>query len=226
MPYGYRVFSDVKRPSKDLIDAFAQFGSADICDAMNKSSTMSTHIRPAYPVEKPVVGPAITVSVPTGSQQIRAIGMDHAQEGDVVVFNSLGNTEYAVIGGNFAQSLKSRGVNGVIVDGSYRDFNELKEMDMPVFSRGIATMGGPSSGPGEVNVPIACGSIVVNPGDIIVADNDGIVVIPPAFAEEILERVRAIAAKNEADQEKLLRGEVLNVDKAREDAAKAGCEFV
>ncbi|MCA9878567.1 MAG: hypothetical protein KC442_12320 [Thermomicrobiales bacterium] len=186
MTLGKRIFMDINRPAPALVERFRQYGASDFGDVMYKANTMDRAIGPVFSPVPRIVGSAVTVSVPTGSMNVRMIAMNMTQPGDVLVINSYGCMNYAVLGGVFATALVQRGVQGVIIDGAIRDLTEIRDLGLPVFARGVTTMAPPHVGPGEANVPIACGRIVVNPGDIIVADEDGIVAIPQHAAEQVL----------------------------------------
>jgi regulator of RNase E activity RraA len=130
-----------------------------------------------------------------------------------------------MIGGNIALGMQSRGIRGFIIDGAVRDVSELRELGFPTFARGVATAAADLGGPrGEVNVPIACGSVVVNPGDIVVADEDGIVVVPPTVAEEVVAAVHALNAKHEQAREFLRRGQVTAIDQITREFVAQGLE--
>ena len=227
MPIGHRVHTHVNRPDPELVKRFACLSTPDIADAMNNSYTLDRAIRPVYTPIKRVAGPAITVSSPTASLAVLKIGLSLTQPGDIVVANAQGNLHSTLVGGNICRGLVHRGLAGLVLDGSLRDPSQVREDGLPVWSRGITTAGGPM-GPnlGEVNVPIACGGVVVNPGDIVVADEDGVVVVPVAEAEYVLAATLAIVDKHEQWQELLLRGEVTGIAAIEADLRSAGCEFI
>jgi RraA family protein len=212
MPVGFRAFTNVTRPERETVEAFREFQSVDLSDAMNLANIVDRAIGPAYSPIPKVVGTAITVSVPTGAQSVRRVAMELCQEGDVLVINGYGAPHYAMIGDNLARALEAKGVAGVVIDGAFRDLTAFREMQFPVFARHVATIAGPKQGQGEVNVPIACGGVVVNPGDIIVADEDGIAVVPRDSAEWVLQRVREVVAGFAAVQDRLKSGEVTGAD--------------
>lgn len=222
MTYGARIHLSIERPDPDLVARLAQFSTADLSDAMQGAGTLSRALQPAYLPIRRIAGPAVTIAVPTGAQSVRKVGFDTAQAGDVIVMNGHGVLHYAMLGGNIALGLKHRTIAGMVIDGAIRDVSAFREMDLPVFSAGLCTLPGPKDGPGEVNVPIACGGVVVNPGDIIVADEDGIVCIPPAVAEDILTAVSAITARFAAQHEQLLRGAVTDADALRQRLSNSG----
>ena len=215
MKIGYRLFDDVQRPSSELIDRIRSYRSCDLSDAMNRTQTM-IGIRPIYTPMERVVGPAVTVNSVVPSIDAGKMALATSRPGDVLVVTAPFSTGHAVWGGNLAFGTKSRGVAGLIVDGSVRDVAEIQAVGLPTFAKEIATAAAPIHSPqGEVNVPIACAGIVVFPGDIVVADEDGIVVLPPGHVEEILEDTDTVLAKAASVQEVLARGDITNIDGIR-----------
>ena len=226
MPIGFRVYRRSERPSQDLLQRFTALHSADVSDAMNRAGTMDRGIAPIFTPIRAIVGPAVTVSAPTGAFNIVKIGMEQTRRGDVLIINARGVVNGALIGGNVCRGLVHRGLAGFISDGAVRDVSEIREQDFPTFARGVTTVMGPIDGPGEVNVPIACGGIVVHPGDIIVADEDGIVAVPIADAHEVLAATHKLIAAHEAVQPVLLRGEVTNIANIERTLREQGCAFI
>lgn len=215
MKIGYRMFEEVTRPPAELIERVRDYRSCDLSDAMNRTQTVNG-IRPIYSPVGRVVGPAVTVNSVVPSIDAGKMALAASRRGDVLVVTAPFSTGHAVWGGNLAFGTKSRGIAGLIVDGSVRDVGEIREVGLPTFARDIATAAAPVHSPqGEVNVPIACGGVVVFPGDIVVADEDGIVVLPPEHIDEILEDTDAVIAKARNVQEILARGEVTNLEGIR-----------
>jgi regulator of RNase E activity RraA len=215
MKFGFRMFEEVVRPPAELIERVRGYRSCDLSDAMNRTQTMSG-IRPIYSPMDRVVGPAVTVNSVVPSIDAGKMALATSKPGDVLVVTAPFSTGHAVWGGNLAFGTKSRGVSGLVVDGSVRDVGEIQSVGLATFARDIATAAAPVHAPqGEVNVPIACGGVVVFPGDIVVADEDGIVVLPLGHVEAILEDADAVLAKAASVQEVLARGEVTNLDGIR-----------
>jgi regulator of RNase E activity RraA len=226
MPVGFRVYRRSSRPDAALVRRFADLNTADLSDAMNRSGTMDRGIAPVFRPVKRVVGPAVTVSAPTGAFNMVKIGMEQTRAGDVLVVNARGALNGALVGGNVCRGLVHRGLAGLIADGAVRDAGEIQRDGLATFARGVTTVMGPIDGPGEVNVPIACGGVVVHPGDIVIADEDGIVVVRPDEAEEILAATAKLEASHTAVQPVLLRGEVTNIAKIEQALRDQGCAFV
>jgi regulator of RNase E activity RraA len=226
MPVGFRVYTHIQRPASEVLARFSALRTPDISDAMNRAGTMDNGIQPAYLPAKRVIGPAVTVSVPTGAFNVIKAGMQETRAGDVLVVNARGNLRGALIGGNVCRGLLHRGLAGVVMDGAVRDVSEIREDGLPVYVRGISAMMGPIEGPGEVNVPIACGHVVVYPGDIIIADSDGVVVVRPGEAETVADETESLLRKHAGVQEFLLRGEVTNIANIERGLRERGCEFL
>jgi RraA family protein len=205
----------------------AKAGTPDLADVMQNAGVVDGAIEPMYKPMPCFAGPAVTVSVPTKSFYVSKLAMDLTLPGDVLVMTARGNTDHALLGGNICKGLKQRGLAGVIVDGAVRDAEQMQAIGLPVHARALAP--GFNSGPkgqGEVNVPIAFGNCVVFPGDIIVADEQGIVVIPPAHAEAILQQVVGLLESHARIQPVLERGEVTNIALIRKELEATGYEFL
>ena len=209
---GFQAWTKVSRPRRELVDRLAVHTPPDLADAMHGAGAMGAEIRPLYLPIRKIAGPAVTVSVPNATLSVVKLGMQQTQSGDVVVVNARGSTTWALWGGNMSRSMSRRGLSGAILDGAARDPSESRDADFPVFCRATAVNAPPSEGPGEVNVPIACGGVVVFPGDIIIGDENGIVVIPLAEAEWVLEKVVELKTKRASLQPILERGEVTNIE--------------
>jgi 4-hydroxy-4-methyl-2-oxoglutarate aldolase len=226
MSIGFRVVTDIDRPDPTLVDRVGTFRSCDISDVLNRSGTM-VGIRHVYSPIAPIVGPAVTVSIPAGGINMVKMGIEQARDGDVLVVSAQGDTTYAMLGGNIALGMQTRGIRGFVIDGAIRDVSELRDLAFPTFARGVATAAADLGGPrGEVNVPIACGGVVVNPGDVIVADEDGIVVVPSAVADEVIASVEALMAKHAQAREVLRRGEVTAIEQITRDFVGQGLEII
>lgn len=227
MPLGFRINTSIERPDPSLVAEFAAIPTTDLSDVMYGSGTMSRRIAPVWGPVKRVAGPAVTISLPTSSFNVLKAGLNQSREGDVIVVNAFGNPNFATVGANVVRGLLHRGVRAYVVDGAVRDVADIRADGLPVYATSITTADGPN-GPhvGEVNYPIACGGIVVNPGSIVVADEDGIVAVPVEFAREVIDKAKALAEKFAAIQPVLLRGEVTNIVAIESGLREAGCEFI
>lgn len=227
MSYGFRVLPSPALGEFDK-ERLLKISTTDLSDAMFSSGTMSTSIRPlSLKKGERIAGRALTISVPTASVAVLRVGMQMAKPGDVIVINGCGIETSTLVGGNMLRAVLRRGVAGFVADGAIRDFEEVHEDGLPVFARGIAMRHGPN-GPdhGEVNVPIACGNTVVNPGDIVVADADGIVAIPAADLEEIMAKAEGFQSYYESMQPTIEEGNLFGAEATIEKLREEGCEFV
>lgn len=206
---GFRVRREFSRPSPELIEKFRAFDVPDVSDLLNRIYTMTGEIKNLVN-DQPLVGPALTVKVFPGDNLMIHKALDLIQPGDVVVVDTSGSATNAVFGDMIANKAKHRGAAGFIIDGLIRDLDDVKDVGMPVFARGVTAFGPLHRGPGEVNYPISCDGIVVNPGDIIVADATGIVVVRQEFAEQLVIRVTRRQAQMASYIQNVRRGEVSN----------------
>ncbi|HET7603534.1 MAG TPA: RraA family protein [Gemmatimonadales bacterium] len=222
---GFRVRTEIDRPEPDVVARLGEMMSVDLSDAMNRAYTMAG-LHPAYLPLGRIAGPAVTVSLPVGGINMLKMAMELTQAGDVLVVDVRGDTSAAMWGGNVSLGMRSRGVRGVIVDGAIRDVSQLRELGFPAWSRGVAAPAQNSSSPrGEINVPIACGGVVVNPGDIVVADEDGIVVVAPSAADEVLDKAKKVAAKLASWEPELSQGRIPDIDTIRKEIEANGAVF-
>lgn len=207
MSIGNRIFLKRPMPSQELLDGFAGIPAANIADTMGRSCAMNPRIRLMSGAQGTMVGPALTVKARAGDNLFIHQALDMSQPGDIIVVSNDEDQTRSLMGEiMFTYAQYQRKLGGLVLDGPIRDSDALKEMSLPVYATG-STPGGPyKEGPGEINVPIACGGISVNPGDIIVADPDGIIVIPLKDAADVLQ-----AAKKYHEQ-----------DAAKVEAAKNG----
>ena len=192
---GFRIRSDVTRPDPEIVAGFGAFDTPAISDRMNRLYTMSPVIRNLSAENLKLVGPACTVKVYPGDNLMVHKALDVAQPGDVIVVDTSASTMTAVLGDLVSTKARHRGFAGFVVDGLVRDLPAIRRLgDFPVFARGVTPTGPLHRGPGEINYPICAGGIVVEPGDIIVGDAIGVVVVPQEIAGDLLERLQAAAS--------------------------------
>lgn len=185
---GFRVRRTITRPDKKLIAQFKEFPTPDISDMMNRLYTMDAGIKNLVN-EQAIVGPALTVKVFPGDNLMVHKALDFLQPGDIIVIDGGGSLMNGIVGDLVAAKAKHRGATGFVIDGLMRDLPEVQEVGLPIYARGNTPIGPLHRGPGEVNFAISCGGIVINPGDIICADGDGVTVVRQDFAAEILEKL-------------------------------------
>lgn len=198
------------RPDLTLVSQFAEFPVANIGDAMERLDIMDGGIVPIWPGAK-CVGTALPIYTTAGDNLAIIEALELIQEGDVICVNAGGWAGRALLGDNLAQRFDVFGATGVIVDGYIRDRDIIANLGFPAFARGLTPAGPWKHGPGRIGDPIAMGGVVVNPGDIIAADSDGVAVIRPNKAEEILAGCRQIA-QTEIDKD----AEVVQLRAARQ----------
>jgi regulator of RNase E activity RraA len=193
---GFRIQMSFTRLDAEFMAAFAAFDSPDISDQLNRLYALTSAIRCLTSPEHKVVGPACTVKVYPGDNLMVHKSLDIAQPGDVVVIDAGASRMNAALGSLISTKAQHRGIAAFVIDGYMRDLPEIVPLDFPVFARGTTPIGPLHRGPGEINYPICCGGVVVNPGDIVVADGFGVVIVPRDNAEDILQRLQAYEEKN------------------------------
>ncbi len=209
------VHKKIERPDNELVKALGAFGTATLHEAHGKKGAMPFYMKPLYPGMK-VCGPALTVAVSPGDNLMIHYAMTLAQPGDVLVVDAKGFTEAGPWGDIMTTAAMVRGIAGLVIDGCVRDAETIREMGFAVFARGTSMKGTTKTLPGDVNVPITCASVPVYPGDIVVGDDDGVVVIPATAATTVLEQARTREANEDEKRRELKAGkttvELLGVD--------------
>jgi regulator of RNase E activity RraA len=181
---GFRVRAPWRRPEQTLLDAFGAAASAQVADSMSRLGAMDAGIRPIWRSPR-IVGSALTVWCHSGDNLMLHKAISLAVPGDIVVMNTQGNMVNAGFGELLATSAVRMGIRGVIMDGMVRDADALEALGLPVYARGLCPNGCNKDGAGEVGAVIACGGVAVRSGDVIIADRDGVTVVPLEDAEEV-----------------------------------------
>ncbi|MDP2957304.1 MAG: hypothetical protein Q8N53_12845 [Longimicrobiales bacterium] len=189
---GFRIFTDVPRTPPELVEAFRGKASSNVGDAMGRFHFMDPGI--VSRTGLPICGVAVTVSARPGDNLMVHKALQVAGPGDVVVVSTNGCITSAIFGEMMGTTAVAAGLGGIVVDGAIRDVDGLKALGLPAYSRAVTPGGCDKDGPGEINVPVSCGNTVVIPGDLIVGDEDGVVVVPREDAAEVLGRVNALEA--------------------------------
>jgi 4-hydroxy-4-methyl-2-oxoglutarate aldolase len=193
---GFRVYTEISRPGREVVEMFQSAAVTNIADAMHGIGVMDSRIAPLYQGMRRVLGTAVTVDVTPGDGMMLRKALEVAREGDVLVVNSHGCLERAILGGNVCMAVRNKKLSGIIVDGAVRDIEEARALDVAVMASGVSARSGTTNGGwGEVNVAIACGGAVVNPGDIVVGDSEGVVVIPKHFAKDVFTALGRVEEK-------------------------------
>ena len=219
---GFRIRMEFNRLDRELMRKFAAFSTPDISDLLNRLYAVDPSIACLTSRDHRLCGPACTVKVFPGDNLMVHKVLDVAKPGDVVVVDAHGSSMNAVLGDLISTKAKHRGIAGFVVDGFVRDLPDVVELDFPVFARGATPIGPLHRGPGEINFPICCGGIVVNPGDLVVADGAGVVVVPQEIANELFERLQEQSANLAAYIEGVKRGQFSN-DWVDRILREAGC---
>jgi RraA family protein len=221
---GFRVYENVNRPQKELIDGFKGIQTANIGDCMNRMGAINGSIRQMN--EKNILGPAYTVKVPSGDNLMIFLAVEKAQPGDVLVIDGEGCMDRALVGEILAKFAESKKLGGFLVDGCIRDSEILTKMDLPIFAKGTNPNGPYRNGPGEINVPVSIGGKVIHPGDIIIGDGDGVIVVKQEEAKELQRKAREIEEKEVAIFENIENGKGLDLTWMYEKLKQEKCEFI
>ena len=203
---GFRISDAPPRPDAELVNKFRDFATPNLADAMGRFHFMDAGIQPRTGL--PLCGVAVTIMTRPADNLMVHKAMEIARAGDVIVVNTGRNTTNAVFGELMGHSAVAIILGGLVVDGAIRDVEALIALKFPAFSRSISAGGCDKDGPGEINVPIVCGNIVVMPGDIVVGDAEGVVVIPQQDAQEVLSLVTALKTRETKRIEEIAAGTV------------------
>jgi 4-hydroxy-4-methyl-2-oxoglutarate aldolase len=219
------VVQNIQRTPAEIVGAFAGLGVATVHEAQGRTGLMRPRIRPVWKGAH-IAGTAVTVSVPPNDNWMLHVAVEQCRPGDVLVVAPTSFSDAGYFGELLATALAYRGVRGLIIDAGCRDITELEEMGFPVWSACVSATGTVKETLGSVNVPIVCAGQIVDPGDVVVADADGVVVVPRAEAEEVLAASRAREEKEAVSRKRYAAGELsLDVSGMRDALAAKGLTY-
>lgn len=221
---GCRIHTQMQRPPKELVELFRGLPVANIDDNMSRTAALRYDIRPIG--KAPLLGVAFTVKVAEGDNLMFHKALNMAQPGDVFMIDAGGDPHRSIFGEIMVRYCEKQGFAGIVVDGSIRDSDSISHMAFPVYAKGVTPNGPYKNGPGEIGGIVTVGGIIVHPGDIVVGDADGVIVIRPDEAEELAAKVRAFNENEVISMERIAREGVLPRPWVDEKLNALGVEYV
>jgi 4-hydroxy-4-methyl-2-oxoglutarate aldolase len=221
-----RIVQKIERPDPAFAKKLGEFGTATVHEAQGRTGLMLPYMRPIYPAAR-LGNPAVTVVCHPGDNLMIHAAISVCRPGDVLVVTTLADSTDGMFGELLGTSCQAHGIAGLVIHAGVRDVADLTTMQFPVFSRAISSMGTVKETPGYVNVDVVCAGVIVHPGDIIVGDVDGVVVVPRENAEAVVRACEARLAKEAKNRERLRAGELgLDMYGLREKLKNLGVEWV
>ncbi|MCF2588742.1 4-carboxy-4-hydroxy-2-oxoadipate aldolase/oxaloacetate decarboxylase [Brevibacterium sp. UCMA 11752] len=220
------VHTKTQRPDPEHVERLSAFGVATIHEALGRVGLMRPYIRPVYSSAK-LCGPVITVLLQPGDNWMLHVAAEQVQEGDVIVAGCTTESDDGFFGELLATSIRARGGRGLVIDGGCRDTAELEDLDFPVFSRAINAKGTVKATLGSVNVPVVCANALVHPGDVVVADHDGVVVVPRDRVADVVHAAQRREDNEEAKRQQFRQGQLgLDIYSMRDSLQNTGLKYL
>jgi len=204
---GFGYYADIDRPAEDLIQTAQSLSTSPVADILGRHGAMDYRIKPVREGMR-VVGPAIPVRLPPADNLMAHQAIALAHPGDVLVVDTGGNVTNASFGEIMCTACQKKGIGGIVIDGVIRDIAQLRGMNFPVFARGACPNACEKDGPGTINTVISCGGVIVCPGDLIVGDDDGVVVVPKEKIESVIVEAEKLSTKESERLQQIERGDL------------------
>jgi len=222
----HQIVRNIRRADADVIETLGRLGVATVHEAQSRRGLMAPFMRPIYPAAR-VAGSAVTISSQPGDNLMIHAAVEVCKPGDVLVVTTTSESTDGMFGDLLGVSCQAHGVRGLIIDAGIRDTAELTELNFPVWAKAVSAQGTVKSTGGSVNIPVVCAGALVNPGDVVIGDADGVVVVPREWAAEVARLGELRVAKEEITRQRLRNGELgLDFYGLRAKLAELGVEYV